>query len=216
MVLEIATGLLDLLVSIILNVISTTGYWGVFFLMLLESAVMPVPSEIIMPFAGYLVWLGKLDLTWVVAAGTVGNLTGSWLAYVVGYYVGRPAIVRYGRFVLLKESHLELAEKWFKKYGDKAIFFSRLLPVVRTVISLPAGIGKMNFKKFSVYTILGSAPWVFAWAYIGVVLGEKWEMLEGYMQWVKVAVVLVLIVVAVWFVWSHRKNSKHYAKHTKK
>jgi membrane protein DedA with SNARE-associated domain len=202
---------MDLIASIIgfiLGLISASGYLGVFVLMVLESAVLPVPSEIVMPFSGFLVSTGALDLWQVVLYGTLGNLVGAWIAYFLGLRVGRIAIIKYGKYVLLKESHLATAERWFKKYGDKTIFFSRLTPVIRTVISLPAGISKMEIKKFTVYTFVGSIPWNFALTYLGFLLGNNWIEIEGFSNYLKLIIVLgALAVMVVYLLTRYRKGS---------
>lgn len=192
--------------NFITQLIASTGYLGIFFLMALESALIPIPSEIVMPFAGFLVSSGQFNIWYVVLAGTLGNLAGSLVAYFVGLYLGRGFIVKYGKYVLLKEKHLLLTEKWFNKYGDKTVFFSRLLPVVRTVNALPAGIGKMNLKKFVIYTFAGSIPWNFALTYIGFLLGEKWNMILEYSHIIDIIVGLLLVCLIVWFIVSRRKK----------
>ena len=202
-------GLVQYLVNLILGIISSTGYAGVFFLMLLESAVMPVPSEIIMPFAGYLVWKGTMNLWLVVAAGVLGNLAGSLLAYAVGLWLGRAFILKYSKYILLSKEHIFLAEKWFKKYGDKTIFVGRLLPVVRTVISLPAGIAKMDLKKFIFYTVVGSIPWCFALTYIGIQFGSAWENVYKMGHYIDAAVVVGIIFVVVYFLKFRKKSRKN-------
>ncbi len=208
MVYEIFGGLVMFITNIILQIISSTGYAGVFFLMILESAVMPVPSEIVMPFAGYLVAQGQFDLWTVVLLSSVGNLVGSIIAYFAGAFIGRKAILKYGKYFLLSKHHLDVAENWFRKHGDKTIFIGRLLPVVRTVISLPAGIARMNFKKFCVYTFVGSIPWNFAMTYIGVVAGENWQLIEKQLKWLDLAVVIGIIVFAIWLFFKLRKRGK--------
>ena len=192
--------------NFITQLIASSGYLGIFFLMALESALIPIPSEIVMPFAGFLVSSGQFNLWYVVLAGTLGNLVGSLVAYFIGLYFGRGFILRYGKYVLLKEKHLLLAEKWFKKYGDKTVFFSRLLPVVRTVNALPAGIGKMNLKKFIIYTFVGSIPWNFALTYIGFLLREKWDMILKYSHILDIIVGIIVVCFIVWFVVSYRKK----------
>jgi membrane protein DedA with SNARE-associated domain len=196
--------------NLILDWISGYGYAGIVFLMALESACMPVPSEIVMPFAGYLVSSeGEMSLLGITVAGSLGCTLGSIGAYVFGYYAGRPLVLRYGKYVLVREKHLVAAEKWFEKWGDKATFIARLLPVIRTVISLPAGIAKMNFKKFVLYSFLGSVPWTFMLGYIGYWLGEEWESIEGYFRYLDVLVVLGAIILIVWFIrYRKRNNSK--------
>jgi len=192
--------------NFITQLIASSGYLGIFFLMALESALIPIPSEIVMPFAGFLVSSGQFNLWYVVLAGTLGNLAGSLVAYVVGFYLGRGFILRYGKYILLKEKHLLLVEKWFKKYGDKTVFFSRLLPVVRTVNALPAGIGKMNLKKFIIYTFVGSIPWNFALTYLGFLLREKWDIILKYSHILDIIVGILLVCLIVWFIVSYRKK----------
>ncbi len=193
--------------ELILNWISDFGYAGIVFLMALESACMPVPSEIVMPFAGYLVSSeGEMSLLGVTVAGSVGCTLGSIAAYVAGYYAGRPLILRYGKYFLIREKHLVAAEKWFEKWGDKATFIARLLPVIRTVISLPAGIAKMNFKKFVLYSFVGSVPWTFMLAYIGYWLGEEWESIEGVYKYLQILVVVGVVALITWYIWLHRRR----------
>ena len=193
--------------DLILDWISTYQYLGIMFLMALESACMPVPSEIVMPFSGYLVVRdGDMSMLGVVLAGSVGCTLGSIGAYIVGFYAGRPFIVRYGKYILLNEKHLVTAEKWFGKWGDKATFIARLLPVIRTVISLPAGIAKMDFRKFVFYSFVGSVPWTFMLAYVGYWLGPEWESIKGVFRGLDVVVVLAVVLVIVWYVYRLRKR----------
>ncbi len=192
--------------NLITQTIASTGYFGVFFLMALESALIPIPSEIIMPFSGFLVSSGGFNIWYVVAAGTIGNLVGSMILYFAGLYLGRGFILKYGKYVLLKKEHLLLTEKWFRKYGEKTVFFSRMLPVVRTVNALPAGIGRMNLNKFVLYTFVGSIPWNFALTYAGVLLGKNWELILKYSHVIDIVVGLGLLVVIVWFIFLHRKR----------
>ncbi|MBU0624167.1 MAG: DedA family protein [Candidatus Thermoplasmatota archaeon] len=196
--------------NLILDWISNYGYGGIMLLMALESACMPVPSEIVMPFAGYLVARdGVMSLLGVTVAGALGCTLGSITAYVFGFYAGRPLILRYGKYVLIREKHLITAEEWFEKWGDKATFIARLLPVIRTVISLPAGIAKMNFKKFVFYSFVGSLPWTFMLAYVGYVLGSEWESIKGVFRELDVVVVVAVIAILVYYAYRiKRKNSK--------
>lgn len=174
--------LLALISSFVINVISSLGYGGIFFLMALESACIPIPSEIIMPFAGFLVFEGNFSLLWVIFWGTMGNLAGSIIAYLVGFYGGRPLIEKYGKYILISRHELDLADRWFLKYGGMSVLFSRMLPAVRTFISLPAGIARMPFGKFCLYTFLGSLPWAYALTYAGLIMGERWKDLEVYFR----------------------------------
>lgn len=181
----------------VIKIISDTGYLGVITLMAIESACIPVPSEVIMPFAGFLTVSGKLSLFLVIIWGAVGNLIGSIVAYAVGAFGGRPFIEKYGRYVLLGKDELDKSQRFFTKYGSASVFFSRLLPIVRTFISLPAGIARMPFFKFCVYTFIGSFFWSGLLAYIGVFLGENWKSIETYFRkfdWLVAAIIIVGIV----------------------
>lgn len=193
----------------ILDWISNYGYGGIMLLMALESACMPVPSEIVMPFAGFLVAQGDsgMSLLGIIIAGSLGCTIGSIAAYVFGFYAGRPLILRYGKYVLIREKHLVTAEEWFEKWGDKATFIARLLPVIRTVISLPAGIAKMNFKKFVFYSFVGSVPWTFMLAYVGYVLGSEWESIKGVFRELDIVVVVAAIAVVAYYAYRMKHNS---------
>lgn len=183
------------------------GYLGVLVLMAIESACIPIPSEVIMTFSGYLVFLGRFRLEWVALVGAVGCNAGSIVAYGVGVAGGRPLVERYGRYVWLSKRDLELADRWFARYGDWAVFFARLLPVVRTFIALPAGIARMNFLRFNIYTFLGSLPWCWALAYAGLKLGANWDALSPYFHRfdkIFVAACIVIFVGLVWHRWRGR------------
>lgn len=190
----------------ILFSISSFGYAGIIVMMAIESASIPLPSEIIMPFAGYLAGRGDFNLVLVALSGAFGCLVGSMAAYMVGKYGGRPWIERYGRYLLISRRDLERADGWFSRYGELIIFFSRLLPVVRTFISLPAGVARMNVLRFAVYTFLGSIPWCFGLAYIGAVLGENWHMLEGYFHKFDLLIGLGILGTIIYIVWHHRPD----------
>ncbi|MGH6945328.1 MAG: DedA family protein [Geminicoccaceae bacterium] len=201
--------ILVLLAGAITATISTLGYSGIVLLMAIESACIPLPSEIIMPFAGYLVSTGRFDLLLVATAGAIGCNVGSTVAYAVGVYGGRPFLERWGAYVLMSERDLALADRFFARYGAITVFVARLLPVVRTFIALPAGIARMPQLKFQVYTFLGSWPWCFALAYVGLKLGERWDSdprFRAIMHQLD-AVVLAVIVLAVgWYVWRHWRH----------
>lgn len=190
----------------IVSVISHAGYPGIVLLMAIESACIPLPSEIIMPFSGYLALLGRFKLSWVAVAGALGCNVGSTVAYYIGLAGGRPLAERYGQYILISRRDLDLADRWFKRYGDWTVFFSRLLPVVRTFIALPAGAARMNFLRFTIYTFLGSLPWCWVLAYIGLKLGARWMVLRDYFHRFDVVVVLLIGAGCVWFVYSHWKN----------
>lgn len=161
-----------------IHYINIWGYTAILIGMAMESACLPVPSELIFGFAGYLVFLGHLDFATAVAAGVIGGLLGSIVSYFAGYYGGRPLAEKYGRFIFLSRRHIDLAQQWFDRYGIRAVFFARLLPVVRTFISLPAGFARVPFGKFVFYTVLGSIPWTIGLIYAGMLLGENWQEIE--------------------------------------
>jgi len=165
--------------------------------MTLESMCIPIPSEIVVPFAGFLAYEGKMDIWIVTLVSSTANLTGSIVAYMIGKYLGRPFIVKYGKYVLLNIHHLELTEKWFARYGGIAVLFSRVLPVMRTINALPAGIGNMNFFKFCLYTFIGSVPWNLALVCLGYILKENWAILEKYTLYIDILAVLAIIVVII-------------------
>jgi membrane protein DedA with SNARE-associated domain len=160
-----------------------------------------------MPFSGYLVSTGKFNAIYVIIAGSIGNLVGSLIAYFVGVYVGRQFVLKYGKYVLLKKSHLELAESYFKKYGDRSTFVSRLLPAIRTYVSLPAGVAKMNLKKFLVYTLAGSIIWNSALTYVGIKLGDEWHIIRKYSNYFDAIVIIVVIIAIIAYLRS-RKTSQ--------
>jgi membrane protein DedA with SNARE-associated domain len=192
--LALSINIIETLSNFVIAVIEQFGYGGIFIAMTLESTGLPLPSEIIMGFAGYVVWEGQLTLFGITLAGTLGCLTGSLIAYAIGAYGGRPLLERYGRYVLIRKSELDRAEQWFEKHGEGVVFVSRLLPVVRAFISYPAGIARMDIKRFSVYTVLGSLPFCFAFAYAGVALGPHWENIRGLLRYFNIAVIVGVVV----------------------
>jgi membrane protein DedA with SNARE-associated domain len=199
--------ILEALTVFIVSVISTGGYGGIVALMAIESACIPLPSEIIMPFAGYLVSTGKLSLFWVATAGAIGCNVGSALAYAVGWYGGEPAVRRFGRYLLVTPHEIDRAHAYFVRWGAITIFIGRLLPVVRTFIALPGGIARMPFWQFHLYTFLGSWPWCFALAWIGKALGEQWNSdprLHDWFHRADGAIAGVIVLAAAWFLWSRR------------
>lgn len=188
------------------------GYPAIFVLMLLESALVPFPSEVTMLAGGFYAAEGSLDLFWVGAAGVMGNMVGSWIAYALGRKTGRALLDRYGRYVLIRRHDIDRAEVWWDKHGEAATFFSRLLPVIRTFISLPAGIAKMPLGKFSIYTFLGVVPWTYGLAYLGVVLGENWERVLGYFDLPTLLIAgTLVVVVGLWYL-RRRKQQKALAE----
>jgi membrane protein DedA with SNARE-associated domain len=196
--------LLHSLGSFVEGIISGLGYLGVVLCMAIESACIPLPSEVIMPFSGFLAASNQevgFTLLGVSLAGTLGNVIGSLVAYFVGYFGGRPLIESYGKYVMLSTKHLNSAEKWFARFGSLAVFIGRLLPFVRTFVSLPAGIAKMPVGKFIIYTAVGSFPWCLALAYVGYTLGQHWEEISKFMHpftYLTIAVVVIAFVVWVW------------------
>ncbi|MGH9326813.1 MAG: DedA family protein [Terriglobia bacterium] len=190
----------------ITSAISGMGYLGVLVLMAVESACIPIPSEVTMTFAGYLVFLGRFKLEWVALVGALGCNAGSIVAYGVGAAGGRPLIEKYGRYVWLSKADLERADRWFARYGDWTVFFARLLPVVRTFIALPAGISRMNFLRFNVYTFFGSLPWCWALAWAGLKLGAHWDALSPYFHRFDKILIAACIVFFAGLVWHRSRN----------
>jgi membrane protein DedA with SNARE-associated domain len=188
------------------SLIAATGYGGIAILMAIESACIPLPSELIMPFAGYLVFDGTMKLFWVATAGAIGCNLGSLIAYEIGCYGGRPLVERYGRWILLGRRELDWADRFFERWGYLAVLIARLLPVVRTFIALPAGIARMPRLRFHVYTFLGSWPWCFALAWLGMKLGENWRQLGKYFHKADDVILAVLLIGIIWFVRSHWRN----------
>ena len=192
--------------NLAIYLIEILGYWGVFIGMTLESACIPLPSEIIMPFAGFVVYEGKMSLIGITIVGALGNLFGSLIAYFVGLKGGRPFLEKYGKYILITRNRLEMADEWFEKYGHEAVLISRVLPGVRTFISLPAGIVHMDLKKFIIYTFLGSLPWCFVLGYLGVQLGPKWDTIKGYFHVLDVIVIVGIVGVFVYLLYKHKKT----------
>jgi len=197
---------LALLSAFIIAVISALGYPGIVLLMAIESACIPLPSEIILPFSGYLAFTGQFSLVWVATAGAVGCNAGSIVAYTAGLWGGRPFLLRYGKYVLISRREMDLADRWFARYGQWTVFFARLLPVIRTFIALPAGIARMDFWKFNLYTFLGSWPWCYALAWAGYKLGAHWPELREYFHQFDYAIGALLVLGAVIYIWLHLRN----------
>ena len=199
------------LAGLIIAIIGAGGYAGIALLMAIESACIPLPSEIIMPFSGYLVSTGRFELWAVATAGAIGCNIGSTLAYYVGYWGGRRAVERWGRYILLNPKDLERADGFFARWGSATVFVSRLLPVIRTFIALPAGIARMNQAKFQIYTFLGSWPWCFALAYVGMKLGKAWNSdptLRNALHRFDAVIVAALLLGVAWYVWRHLKGAR--------
>ncbi len=190
------------------DLISDMGYWGVVLTMAIESFNVPLPSEIIMPFAGYLVYEGRFTMLCATAAGAFGNLIGSLASYYLGYYGGRPFLEKYGRYFLIKKHDLDVADKYFDRYGEATVFFTRMLPIVRTFISLPAGISRMNVVKFSILTFIGAIPWCWFLTWVGLKFGENLETFKKNWHIFDYVVAAVLFVLVVWIVWFLVRRAK--------
>ncbi len=200
------TRILEFLASFVISVISTMGLPGIVLLMAIESACIPLPSEVIMPFSGYLVFLGKYSLWSVGLAGAFGCVVGSVPAYYLGMYGGRPLIEKYGKYILISRHDLDMADRWFERHGEATVFFARLLPVIRTFIAFPAGVSRMEMKRFILYTFAGSLPWCLGLAYVGMVMGEKWPILREYFHKFDLLIGAVIVAAIVWYVRRHLKH----------
>ncbi|MGH8377548.1 MAG: DedA family protein [Gammaproteobacteria bacterium] len=198
--------LVALVAGFIIATISALGYGGIVLLMAIESACIPLPSEIIMPFSGYLVYRGEMTLWLVALAGAVGCVLGSLVAYWVGARGGRPLVEKYGRYILVSHHDLDVADRWFNRRGDIIILIGRLLPLVRTFIAFPAGVARMSMTKFILYTFIGSYIWCWALAWIGLRLGEHWDTLGPWFHRFDTVIVVVVVLGFVWYVWRHVRN----------
>ncbi|HET7395811.1 MAG TPA: DedA family protein [Gammaproteobacteria bacterium] len=198
--------LLTMLAGFVIATISTLGYAGIVLLMAIESACIPLPSEIIMPFSGYLVFRGEFVLSLVALSGAIGCVLGSLLAYWVGARGGRPLVEKYGRYILVSQHDLALADRWFTRHGDIIILIGRLLPVVRTFIAFPAGVARMPITKFIIYTFIGSLIWCWALAWIGLRLGEHWDTLGTWFHRFDTVIVGIIVLAGVWYVWRHLRH----------
>jgi membrane protein DedA with SNARE-associated domain len=205
----------EALISTMERWVTDYGYWAIFLLMLAESACIPFPSEVTMLVGG---WYSAgsdapLDFFWVGVAGVLGNLVGSWIAYAIGRKTGRALLDRYGKYILIRSHDIDKAEVWWERHGDAATFFSRLLPVIRTFISLPAGIAKMPFGKFTLYTFLGVIPWTFALTWLGVIVEDNWEKVLHYFDVPTLLIGVTLVVVAgIWYI--RRRKQRKLAEQT--
>jgi membrane protein DedA with SNARE-associated domain len=193
---SISDKVVEPIVDLATEFIGSAGNFGVFVLMTLESACIPIPSEAIMLFAGFSVSKGELTLVGIVIAGVAGNLVGSWIAYAVGYF-GRIDLLEKNRLIHVNPKHLKWADDWFARYGAATVFFSRMLPIIRTFISLPAGVAEMPFWRFTAYTVAGSVPWVLMLAIVGEQVGSNWEDWRhklGYLDYVVLAAIVIGVV----------------------
>jgi membrane protein DedA with SNARE-associated domain len=200
------TNFLEIISNFIVETMKHAGYLGLFILMTLESALMPIPSEIVMPFAGYLVYLGHFDLALVVIISSLANLVGSWIGYFLGIKIGRKFVLKYGKYLLIKEEHVDKAEKWMNKHGAKVILASRNMPAIRTIIPLPSGILRVNFVKFSIFTFIGSIPWNFLLTYTGYILGEKWYEIKNYTQIIDLILIFVIIFIIIFLIIKYKRK----------
>ncbi|MBI4053338.1 MAG: DedA family protein [Candidatus Diapherotrites archaeon] len=201
----------ELIAEHVTALISAAGYPGIFLLMALESMITPLPSELVMPFAGFLVSNGAMDFWLVAFVGALGSLFGSLISYYAGMKLGRPVILRFGKYVFLNEHHLKWTEQWFQKHGAKTIFIGRLLPAVRHIISIPAGLGKMNLAEFSAYTFAGAFVWCAFLTFLGMQLKENWQVILQFTTAIDAIVVIAILAAAAFFVFSHMKR-KNRAK----
>jgi membrane protein DedA with SNARE-associated domain len=197
--------ILDPLVNAATSVIDSLGLAGVFVLMTLESACIPIPSEAIMLFAGFNVSEGKMTLFGIVAAGVLGNVVGSLIAYTVGYY-GRLELLDQNRFIHINRRHLETADRWFQDYGSATVFFARMLPIIRTFISLPAGVSRMPLGRFVLFTTAGCIPWVLLLAIIGREVGSRWDEWKGYLHYADYVIVVLAAAGVVYLIIRRRRS----------
>ena len=200
--------ILSLLTTLIINIISSLGYGGIVLLMALHSSAIPIPSEVVMPFAGFLVSQGRFNYFGVVAAGTLGNLLGASFIYGLVRYKGRAFIERYEHYVFISQNDLALAEKFFNRFGAAAIFLGRCMPIVATFISIPAALGKVKYWKFAIFTVLGACIWNFLLAYIGIKLGQNWVELRDKLHNFEIIIALLIIVGAAAWIYRHLKNRR--------
>jgi len=202
------SAILGFLSHFIINTISTMGYGGVVLLMGIESANIPLPSEVIMPFSGYLVSTGRFNLIGIALAGGVGCLIGSLFSYWIGAKGGRPLIEKYGKYILMSKHDLDVADRWFSRWGMSAALIGRLLPIIRTFISFPAGIARVNLLWFSVYTFTGSVIWSYFLGWVGYKLGANWDSLKTYFHGADYIIGTLIIVALVYWIYRHIKNSR--------
>lgn len=196
--------ILTVLAQFVIDIISSLGYVGIFLAMAIESACIPLPSEIILPFTGYMVFLGHFDLGKATVAATLGNLFGAMVAYYVGVWGGRPFVLRFGRYFFVNRRELEQTERLFDRHGELTVFVGRMLPVIRTFISLPAGIARMNPVKMAGYTVLGALPWCLLLIIVGEKLGENWNSLKPLFHRLDVLIFGGVFIAIIYWVWKRR------------
>lgn len=195
------------LITWLVSTIGALGYAGIFVLMAMESSVIPIPSEVVMPPAGYLAHRGEMNMALAIACGTLGSLAGAYANYFASRHLGRPLLIKYGRYVWISEEKLRRVEKFFHDHGEISTFIGRLLPVVRHLISIPAGLAGMNHLKFSIYTLLGAGIWVSVLAYIGYFIGANEELVMRYSNHALVGALVLSTVVAAIYIWNHRRKN---------
>jgi membrane protein DedA with SNARE-associated domain len=200
-------GFTEAIMRWVTHLIDLMGYPGVAFLMMLESMVAPVPSEAVMPFAGCLITVGRFTFFWVAVASTIGSIFGSLLSYSAGYYGGRPFVTRFGRYVLLNLHDLEVTERFFNRHGSITIFISRFIPVIRHLISIPAGVGRMNLLHFSIYTVVGACIWNTFLAWLGYHLGNHWELIHKYSGPIDAVVFALIALGLAYFIRAHLRRA---------
>ena len=198
--------LTDPIVNVAVDVVKALDLWGIFVLMVLESACIPVPSEATMLFAGFAVSEGEYSLFAAVAVGSVANLVGSWIAYAVGYYGRVDILEKHGKKLHIKKSHLEWADRWFERHGDATVFFTRMLPIIRTFISLPAGVARMPFWRFSVLSLAGCVPWVLMLTYIGQQAGNNWDEWKDSLHYIDYAVAATIVIGVIYLIVRNRRK----------
>jgi len=202
----LVASLTDPIVQFAVDTVDALGLPGVFVLMLLESACIPIPSEATMLFAGFNVSNGEYSLAAATAAGVLGNLVGSWIAYGVGYFGRVDVLEKHARKLHIKKSHLEWADRWFERHGDATVFFTRMLPIIRTFISLPAGVARMPFWRFTVFTLAGCIPWVLLLTFVGKEAGDNWESWKDSLHYVDYAVLAAIVIGIVWLLIRGRRR----------
>lgn len=191
----------------VVGVVGAWGYPGIFLLMIAEAVVFLIPSEVVMPAAGLLVAEGRLSLIPAAVVGTLGSVAGAWIFYFVGATGGRPLLLRYGRWFFIKPADIARAEQWFERHGNAAVFFSRMVPVVRTLVSLPAGVARMPLLRFTAYTFLGALPWTLALAAAGLGLGRNWERILPYFDVATYLIAAVVLVAVVRWIYLRARRS---------
>jgi len=202
----VLASLTDPIVEFAVDVVDAMGLPGIFILMVAESACIPIPSETTFLFAGFNVSRGEYSTFAVVSVGTAANLVGSWIAYAIGYYGRVDVLEKHGRRLHIKPSHLHWADRWFERYGDATVFFSRMLPIIRTFISLPAGVARMPFWRFTILTTLGCIPWIFMLTFIGVQVGDRWEQWKDSLHYVDYAVAACILLAVIYLLIRRRRG----------